>query len=252
MKKGGCLSTIIKLFFGLILFSLILPVAIIGGIIYLMVTLYKKGKFDSVTEKTNVLISNLYNKIFKKTLNKPVFSPKSFTIVTTIIIFLFIGIIGQDSTTKIENNTSQIESSVDTQIPTDVEKNKTNTENSVKEVSNVVENKETESYDDTNDNSSSTVTQNENDLSSDYNEDNSLSNDNVDNDEIVESTNGNTTETESAPESQSSGNIVYANGGSSTSNKYHSSPTAHNMEGAIPMSEEDAKAQGYVPCKKCY
>ncbi len=54
------------------------------------------------------------------------------------------------------------------------------------------------------------------------------------------------------PEPQSSGNTVYANGGSSTSNKYHSSPTAHNMEGAIDMSESDAKAQGYVACKICY
>ena len=54
------------------------------------------------------------------------------------------------------------------------------------------------------------------------------------------------------PEPQSSGNTVYANGGSSTSNKYHSSPTAHNMEGAIEMSESDAKAQGYVACKICY
>lgn len=51
---------------------------------------------------------------------------------------------------------------------------------------------------------------------------------------------------------QSQGSMVYANGGSSTSNKYHKTPTAHNMEGAIKMSESDAKAKGYVACKKCY
>ena len=52
--------------------------------------------------------------------------------------------------------------------------------------------------------------------------------------------------------SGSSSRIVYANGGRSTSNKYHSSPTAHNMEGAIKMTEEEAKSKGYVACKICY
>lgn len=46
--------------------------------------------------------------------------------------------------------------------------------------------------------------------------------------------------------------MVYANGGSSTSNKYHSNPSAHNMEGAIEMSEDSAVSKGYVACKKCY
>lgn len=50
----------------------------------------------------------------------------------------------------------------------------------------------------------------------------------------------------------SSGEVVYANGGSSKSNKYHSSPTAHNMEGAIEMSKSQAEASGYVPCGRCY
>lgn len=50
----------------------------------------------------------------------------------------------------------------------------------------------------------------------------------------------------------SSGEVVYANGGSSKSNKYHSSPTAHNMEGAIEMSKSQAESSGYVPCGKCY
>ena len=57
---------------------------------------------------------------------------------------------------------------------------------------------------------------------------------------------------EEQQEPQASGVTVYANGGSSKSNKYHSSPTAHNMEGAIGMSESEAKANGYVPCGKCY
>ena len=56
----------------------------------------------------------------------------------------------------------------------------------------------------------------------------------------------------SSGSSGSSGRTVYANGGSSTSNKYHSSPTAHNMEGAIQMSESEAKNKGYVACKRCY
>lgn len=50
----------------------------------------------------------------------------------------------------------------------------------------------------------------------------------------------------------SNGSIVYCNGGTSSSNKYHSSPNAHGMKGAIKMTEKQAKASGYVPCKKCY
>ena len=46
--------------------------------------------------------------------------------------------------------------------------------------------------------------------------------------------------------------IVYVNGGTSSSNKYHSSEHAHNMKGAIKMKESQAKSKGYVPCKICY
>lgn len=45
---------------------------------------------------------------------------------------------------------------------------------------------------------------------------------------------------------------VYANGGSSSSNKYHKSATAHGMKGAIKISESSAKKKGYVACKTCY
>lgn len=45
---------------------------------------------------------------------------------------------------------------------------------------------------------------------------------------------------------------VYANGGKSKSNKYHSSPNAHKMEGSIKMTKQQAESQGYVACKKCY
>ncbi|MCC0630982.1 MULTISPECIES: hypothetical protein [unclassified Clostridioides] len=57
---------------------------------------------------------------------------------------------------------------------------------------------------------------------------------------------------ESNPTNQKTSETVYANGGKSKSNKYHSSPTAHNMEGAISMSREEAEANGYVACKTCY
>ena len=50
----------------------------------------------------------------------------------------------------------------------------------------------------------------------------------------------------------SSDRIVYVNGGTSSSNKYHSSEHAHNMKGAITMKESQAKSKGYVPCKICY
>ena len=50
----------------------------------------------------------------------------------------------------------------------------------------------------------------------------------------------------------SSDRIVYVDGGTSSSNKYHSSEHAHNMKGAIKMKESQAKSKGYVPCKICY
>ena len=56
----------------------------------------------------------------------------------------------------------------------------------------------------------------------------------------------------SSNSSSNSSSTVYANGGTSKSNKYHKTPTAHNMEGAISMSEDQAKSQGYVACKICY
>ena len=56
----------------------------------------------------------------------------------------------------------------------------------------------------------------------------------------------------SSNSSSSSSNIVYANGGSSSSNKYHSTNDAHNMKGAVKMTEKEAKSKGYVPCGLCY
>lgn len=56
----------------------------------------------------------------------------------------------------------------------------------------------------------------------------------------------------SSNSSSSSNNIVYANGGSSSSNKYHSTKDAHNMKGAVKMTEKEAKSKGYVPCGICY
>lgn len=45
---------------------------------------------------------------------------------------------------------------------------------------------------------------------------------------------------------------VYRNGGSSSSNIYHSSPHAHGMKGAQKMTREEAEARGYRACKRCY
>ncbi|MCC3869929.1 thermonuclease family protein [Terrisporobacter mayombei] len=45
---------------------------------------------------------------------------------------------------------------------------------------------------------------------------------------------------------------VYANGGNSSSNKYHSSEHAHGMKGAIKITELQAKSKGYKACGLCY
>ena len=65
-------------------------------------------------------------------------------------------------------------------------------------------------------------------------------------------TNTSSSDSSSSSNSNSSSNTVYANGGSSSSNKYHSTKNAHNMKGAIKMTEKEAKSKGYVPCGLCY
>lgn len=54
------------------------------------------------------------------------------------------------------------------------------------------------------------------------------------------------------PVSENTSSIVYANGGSSSSNKYHKSANAHGMKEAIKMTENEAKKKGYVACGSCY
>lgn len=57
----------------------------------------------------------------------------------------------------------------------------------------------------------------------------------------------------SSSKSQSNSNeTVYANGGNSTSNKYHSFEHAHGMKGAIKMTKSQAKSKGYKACGLCY
>lgn len=46
--------------------------------------------------------------------------------------------------------------------------------------------------------------------------------------------------------------MVYVNMGASVSKKYHSSPNAHNMEGAVAINRKEADAQGFIPCSKCF
>lgn len=52
--------------------------------------------------------------------------------------------------------------------------------------------------------------------------------------------------------SNSTSSYVYCNGGSSSSNKYHKTSTAHGMKGAIKMTKKQAESKGYVACKLCY
>ena len=61
-----------------------------------------------------------------------------------------------------------------------------------------------------------------------------------------------TVKSSSSSSSSSSSKYVYANGGHSTSNIYHKTAKAHNMEGAIKMTESKAKSKGYRACKRCW
>lgn len=52
--------------------------------------------------------------------------------------------------------------------------------------------------------------------------------------------------------STSSSKYVYANGGKYASKIYHKTSKAHKMEGAIKMTESQAKSKGYRACKTCW
>ena len=100
------------------------------------------------------------------------------------------------------------------------------------------------------DNSSSSSTSNNSNSSSNYSSNNSSSYTSKNS----SSYSGNSSSSYSGSSSSSYGSseIVYCNGGRSKSNKYHKTPTAHNMEGAIRMTRQQAEAAGYVACKRCY
>ena len=139
-KKLGCMGWMMLILF----IPLILGFAIIAGIIYGMVYGYKNGKFDNITAKINEIIAKLYNKAFKKELSKPILSPKGFTIITTILIFVVLSALGSNEE-EVDKNIS------DNQI-TKLEQSKENKsdekeevivnkndEEKVEEVSNVIE-----------------------------------------------------------------------------------------------------------------
>lgn len=121
MKNKGCLATILAIL-AIILF---LPFVIIGGFIYLMVKLYKSGNFDTIAFKTNEVLKKSYFKISKKEMNRNVFSPKSFTITFTILLFLIIGSFADstklavDSTVTVSQSKSTTKNTTSTKISTD-------------------------------------------------------------------------------------------------------------------------------------
>lgn len=65
-------------------------------------------------------------------------------------------------------------------------------------------------------------------------------------------TTNNSSSSKDFDDSYNKSKIVYANGGSSVSNKYHATKDAHNMKGAIEMTEDKAKLEGYLPCGTCF
>ena len=52
--------------------------------------------------------------------------------------------------------------------------------------------------------------------------------------------------------SSDSSQLVYANGGKSTSTIYHKTSNAHGMKGAVKMTEKEAIDKGYTPCSTCF
>ncbi len=118
-RNGGCIGAIATLTIGMIalgfiitMFVVILGVAILGGFIYLMYWLYKTGKFDNITSKTNELISKIYTKLFKKELEKNIFTSKSFACVVTVLVLGGFWLSVQDSTPPADIPTAKVEDTV--------------------------------------------------------------------------------------------------------------------------------------------
>lgn len=139
MKKNKNIGCI-----GWILILLLLPLALIFGIIYGMIHLYKNGKFDNITSKLNELIAKLYYKMFKKILTKKVLTPKSFTIILTILIFLFISMFASDEETNSNDyvNTNQVVSNQNTL--NNIDNNKIENNQEIVENENIIETTEAE------------------------------------------------------------------------------------------------------------
>ncbi|RDY28198.1 nuclease [Romboutsia weinsteinii] len=60
---------------------------------------------------------------------------------------------------------------------------------------------------------------------------------------------------DSSPNDTSSGDsseVVYLNGGKSSSNVFHKSSNAHGMKGAVKTTKKDAIDKGYTPCSSCF
>ncbi len=146
-KNLGCIGWVLAILF-------FLPLALIVGIIYGMVYGYKNGKFVNITSKINGLIGKLYNKAFKKELSKPILSPKGFTILTTILIFLVILSFGATETeVNVDTNvaSNQVVSKQDNSNKTTTTKNENSSNKNASD-----ENKETSNSTTTHSNSNDT------------------------------------------------------------------------------------------------
>ncbi|MBU5336268.1 hypothetical protein [Intestinibacter bartlettii] len=200
-------------------------------------------------------------------------------IISSILCLLFLsasggylsGIFDSDSTSSLEDKISSLESHI-TSLENEISskddeiaslKDKLSSSNDeVKSLESKVESLEEElssaeekpeevqetSNVSSNNSDNSTNNSNSNNISNSSNSSNSTYKNNSSNSSSY-STNSSSS---SYSNNSSSSQIVYCNGGKYTSNKYHKSPTAHNMEGAIKMTKQDAQAAGYVPCKTCY
>ena len=54
------------------------------------------------------------------------------------------------------------------------------------------------------------------------------------------------------PVNEDTSSIVYANGGSSSSNEYYESVNANGIKEAIKMTKNKAKNKWYITCGSCF
>ena len=177
-------------------------------------------------------------------------------LITVFLLAFFVGgCSGEDQSNTVHKETtvqSEKNESTKNNYETEVSKDNAKQEDSVKGGSDTSNSNLESANESFKEESKSSIVANEDSGKEVQSSSNKNYNEKVTKEPTTSAPNKNESSDDSVPVKEESSDYVYANGGRHKSNKYHSTPTAHRMEGAIKMTRQQAEAQGYVACKKCF